>query len=56
MTRASFAYEAGTATATGSAPARRVGLGWKTSAIQNLTINGFKLLSAVIDWTAGSNM
>jgi hypothetical protein len=50
-----FAYEKGTATATGTAPARRVGLGWKTNAIQNLTINGFKLLSAAIDWTAGSN-
>jgi hypothetical protein len=51
-----FAYEAGSATATGTAPARRVGLGWKTNAIQNLTISGFKLLSAVIDWTAGSGM
>jgi len=50
-----FAYEAGTATATGTAPARRVGLGWKTSAVQNLTINAFKLLSAALDWTAGSN-
>jgi hypothetical protein len=50
-----FAYEAGTATATGTAPARRVGLGWKTDAIQNLTIDGFKLLSAALDWTAGSN-
>ncbi|HZL19171.1 MAG TPA: hypothetical protein VFG23_15655 [Polyangia bacterium] len=50
-----FAYEAGTATATGTAPARRVGLGWKTNAIQNLTINGFKLFSAALDWAAGSN-
>ncbi len=50
-----FAYEKGAATATGTAPARRVGLGWKTNAIQNLTIDGFKLLSAAIDWTAGSN-
>jgi hypothetical protein len=50
-----FAYEAGSATASGTAPARRVGLGWKTSAIQNLTINGFKLLSAALDWTAGSH-
>jgi hypothetical protein len=50
-----FAYEKGSATATGTAPARRVGLGWKTSAVQNLTINGFKLFSAAIDWTAGSN-
>jgi collagen type VII alpha len=50
-----FAYEAGTATATGTAPARRVGLGWKTSALQDLTINGFKLFSAALDWTAGSN-
>ncbi len=50
-----FAYEAGTATATGTAPARRVGLGWKTNAIQNLTIDGFKLFSAALDWTAGSN-
>ena len=50
-----FAYEKGLATATGTAPARRVGLGWKTNAVQNLTINGFKLFSAAIDWTAGSN-
>ncbi len=50
-----FAFEKGTATATGTAPARRVGLAFKTSAVQNLTINGFKLLSAAIDWTAGSN-
>jgi hypothetical protein len=50
-----FAYEKGSATATGTAPARRVGLGWKTSAVQNLTIDGFKLFSAAIDWTAGSN-
>jgi hypothetical protein len=50
-----FAYEKGSATATGTAPARRVGLGWKTNAVQNLTIDGFKLFSAAIDWTAGSN-
>jgi hypothetical protein len=50
-----FAYEKGSAMATGTAPARRVGLGWKTSAVQNLTISGFKLFSAAIDWTAGSN-
>jgi hypothetical protein len=31
-----------------------VGLAFKTSAVQNLTISGFKLLSAAIDWTAGS--
>jgi hypothetical protein len=49
-----FAYEAGSATASGTAPARRVGLGWKTSTIQDLTIDGFKLLSAALDWTAGS--
>jgi len=50
-----FAYEKGSAMAAGTAPARRVGLGFKTSAVQNLTINGFKLFSAAIDWTAGSN-
>ena len=50
-----FAYEKGSAMATGTAPARRVGLGWKTNAVQNLTIDGFKLFSAAIDWTAGSN-
>ena len=50
-----FAYEKGAATATGTAPARRIALGWKTSAVQNLTIDGFKLFSAAIDWTAGSN-
>jgi hypothetical protein len=49
-----FAFEKGAATVTGTAPARRVGLGFKTSAVQNLTIDGFKLLSAAVDWTAGS--
>jgi hypothetical protein len=50
-----FGYEKGAATATGTAPARRVGFGFKTGALQKLTIDAFKLLSAAIDWTAGSN-
>ena len=50
-----FGFEKGAATATGTAPARRVGLGFKTSIVQYLTIDAYKLLSAAIDWTAGSN-
>jgi hypothetical protein len=50
-----FGFEKGAALATGTAPARRVGLGFKTGALQKLSIDGFKLLSAAIDWTAGSN-
>ncbi len=34
-------------------PSRRVGLGFKTNVIQNLTVEGFKLLEAALDWTAG---
>jgi hypothetical protein len=49
-----FAFEKGAATATGTAPARRVGLGFHTGSIQDLTIDAFKLLSAAVDWTAGS--
>jgi hypothetical protein len=34
--------------------ARRVGFGVKIDSIQDLTIEGFKLLMAAIEWTAGS--
>ncbi|MES1164579.1 MAG: hypothetical protein ABUR63_02375, partial [Verrucomicrobiota bacterium] len=47
-----FGYEAGASTGTATAPARRVGLGLKTNVIQNLTVDGFKLLEAALDWTA----
>jgi hypothetical protein len=49
-----FAFEKGSMTAAGTAAARRVGFGVKTDSIQSLTIEGFKLLSAAIVWTAGS--
>ena len=48
-----FGYEAGASTGTATVPARRVGLGLKTNVIQNLTVDGFKLLEAALDWTAG---
>ena len=48
-----FGYEAGASTGTATAPARRVGLGLKTNMIQDLTVDGFKLLEAALDWTAG---
>ncbi len=50
-----FAYEKGAALMTGTAAGRRVALGFKTDVVQSLTIEGFKLLSAAIEWTAGSN-
>jgi hypothetical protein len=50
-----FAFEKGAALATGTAAARRVGFGVKTDSVQDLTIEGFKLLTAAVEWTAGSN-
>jgi len=50
----SFAYEKNAALMTGTAAARRVGFGVKVDSIQDLTIEGFKLLIAAIEWTAGS--
>jgi hypothetical protein len=50
-----FAFEKGAAMATGTAAARRVGFGVKTDSIQDVTIEGFKLLTAAIEWTAGSS-
>jgi hypothetical protein len=50
----SFGYEKGAALMTGTAAARRVGFGVKVDSIQDLTIDGFKLLMAAIEWTAGS--
>ena len=51
----SFGYEKGAALMTGTAAARRVGFGVKTDSIQDLTIEGFKLLMAAIEWTATAN-
>jgi len=48
-----FGYESGASTGAATAPARRVGLGFKTNMIQDLTVDGFKLLEAALDWTAG---
>jgi hypothetical protein len=39
--------------ATAPAAARRVGFGVKVDRVQFLTIEGFKLLMAAIEWTAG---
>ena len=50
----SFAYEKGATMATGSAPARRVALGFKTDVIGDLSIESTKLLNAAIEWTAGA--
>lgn len=48
-----FGYESGASTGAATAPARRVGLGFKTNMIQDLTVDGFKLVEAALDWTAG---
>ena len=48
----SFAYEKNAALMTGTAAARRVGFGVKIDSIQDLTIEGFKLLMAAIQWLA----
>lgn len=50
----SFAYEKNAALMTGTAAARRIGFGVKIDSVQDLTIEGFKLLMAAIEWTAGS--
>jgi hypothetical protein len=47
-----FAYEKGAAMATGTAAARRVGFGVKTDSVQDVTIEGFKLLMAAVEWAA----
>ena len=49
-----FAYEKGAALMTGTAAARRVGFGLKTDSLQDLTIEGFKLFSAAIEWIAAA--
>jgi hypothetical protein len=49
----SFAYEKGAAMATGTAAARRVGFGVKVDSFQDLTIEGFKLFTAALEWAAG---
>jgi hypothetical protein len=38
--------------ATGTAAARRVGFGVKTDSVQDVTIEGFKLLMAAVEWAA----
>ncbi len=50
-----FGFETGASTGSTPAPARRVGLGWKTNVIQNLTVDAYKLFQAALDWTAGAN-
>ena len=50
-----FGYEKGAALMTGTAAARRVGFGVKVDSIQDMTIEGFKLLMAAIEWTATAN-
>jgi hypothetical protein len=47
-----FAFEQGAATATSTAPARRVALGFKNDVIMDLSVDAFKLLSAAVEWTA----
>ena len=44
----------GTAGSTGTAAARRVGFGVKIDSLQDLTIEGFKLLMAAIQWLAAA--
>jgi hypothetical protein len=51
----SFGYEKGAALMTGTAAARRIGFGVKVDSVQDLTVEGFKLLMAAIEWTAGAN-
>jgi hypothetical protein len=48
-----FAYPKGAALMTGTAADRRVGFGVKVDSVQDLTVEGFKLLMAAIEWTAG---
>jgi len=48
-----FAYEKNAALMTGTAAARRVGFGVKVDSIQDLTIDGFKLLMAAVEWAGG---
>ena len=50
----SFGYEKGAALMTGTAAARRVGFGVKIDSLQDLTIEGFKLLMAAIEWLAAA--
>ncbi len=49
-----FAYEKGSAMAAGTAAGRRVGLGFKTDVVPDLSIESFRLLNAAIEWTAGA--
>ncbi|MES1204825.1 MAG: hypothetical protein ABUS79_02705 [Pseudomonadota bacterium] len=49
-----FAYEKGATMAVGTAPARRVALGWNTDAVPDLSIEAFRLMNSAIDWTAGA--
>jgi len=50
-----FAFEKGAMMAAGTAAARRVGFGVKTDSVQDLTIEGFKLLTAAIEWAVTGN-
>jgi hypothetical protein len=49
-----FGFEKGAAMATGNAPARRVAIGFRSNVIKDLTIPGFTLLIAAVQWTAGA--
>ena len=51
-----FAYEKNAALMTGTAAARRVGFGVKVDSIQDLTIDGFKLLMAAVEWAGGPEL
>ncbi len=49
-----FAYEKGATMAVGTAPARRVAIGWKTGSVKDLTLDAFKLQDGAFSWTAGA--
>ena len=47
-----FAFEKGAAMATGTAAARRVAFGWRSTLTTDLSVPAFKLLMAAVEWTA----
>ena len=49
-----FGYEKGAMMAVGTAPARRVAIGWKTGSVKDLTLDAFKLEDGAFSWTAGA--
>jgi len=48
-----FGYETGAAMASGTAAARRVSLGWKSSGVKLLTLPSFKLQDGEFSWAVG---